>query len=80
MLFYPTRLIQQSPPTLKILISFLFAMMYSASMRIEKGRVIQKMGLSIEVSGNNKIYTYKNILEPLIGYTRKIESQNMHAC
>lgn len=43
----------------------------------KKGRVIQKMGLSIEVSGNNRIYTYKNILEPLIGYTRKIESQNI---
>ena len=43
----------------------------------KKGRVIQKMGLSIEVSGNNRIYTYKNILEPLIGYTRKVESQNI---
>lgn len=43
----------------------------------KRGRVIQKMGLSIEVSGNNRIYTYKNILEPLIGYTRKVESQNI---
>lgn len=43
----------------------------------KKGRVIQKMGLSIEVSGNNRIYTYKNILEPLIGYTHKVESQNI---
>lgn len=32
----------------------------------KKGRVIQKMGLSIEVSGNNRNYVYKNILEPLI--------------
>lgn len=43
----------------------------------KRGRVIQKMGLSIEVSGNNRIYTYKNILEPLIGYTRKLESGNI---
>lgn len=43
----------------------------------KKGRVIQKMGLSIEVSGNNRNYVYKNILEPLIGYTRKVESQNI---
>ncbi len=43
----------------------------------KKGRIIQKMGLSIEVSGNNRIYTYKNMLEPLIGYTRKVENQNI---
>ena len=43
----------------------------------KRGRVIQKMGLSIEVSGNNRNYVYKNILEPLIGYTRKFESQNI---
>lgn len=43
----------------------------------QKGRIIQKMGLSIEVSGNNRIYAYKNILEPLIGYTRKVESSNI---
>lgn len=43
----------------------------------KRGRIIQKMGLSIEVSGNNRIYNYKNILEPLIGYTRKVESDKI---
>ena len=43
----------------------------------KRGRIIQKMGLSIQVSGNNRNYVYKNILEPLIGYTRKVESQNI---
>lgn len=43
----------------------------------KKGRIIQKMGLAIEVSGNNRNYVYKNMLEPLIGYTRKIEHQNI---
>ena len=43
----------------------------------KRGRIIQKMGLSIEVSGNNRIYAYQNILEPLIGYTRKTEHHNI---
>lgn len=43
----------------------------------KKGRIVQKMGLSVEVSGNNRIYAYKNILEPLIGYARKLEHQNL---
>lgn len=43
----------------------------------KRGRVVQKMGLSVEVSGNNRIYAYKNMLEPLIGYTRKVELDNI---
>lgn len=38
-----------------------------------KGIVIPKQGLSIEVSGNNRAYPYKSLLEPLIGYVRKGE-------
>lgn len=39
----------------------------------KKGRVVQKMGIGIEVSGVSRIYTYGNILEPVIGYTKKVE-------
>lgn len=37
------------------------------------GVVVPKQGLSIEVSGNNRAYPYKALLEPLIGYVRKGE-------
>lgn len=38
------------------------------------GKIIQKMGIDIEVSGISRIYAYGDILEPIIGYTKKIES------
>ena len=42
-----------------------------------KGVVIPKQGLSIEVSGNNRAYPYKSLLEPLIGYVKKGESSGI---
>lgn len=38
------------------------------------GKIIQKMGLDIEVSGVSRNYIFNNILEPVIGYVRKINS------
>ncbi|PAF47240.1 penicillin-binding protein [Helicobacter sp. 12S02232-10] len=40
----------------------------------KNGRVVQKMGIGIEVSGVSRIYAYGTILEPVIGYTKKIET------
>ena len=39
----------------------------------ERGNVIGKMGLSVEVSGVSREYPYNDMLEPFIGYVRKIE-------
>ena len=39
----------------------------------EKGRVIGKMGLSVEVSGVSREYPYNDMLEPFIGYVTKSE-------
>lgn len=39
----------------------------------KSGKIIQKMGLDIEVSGVSRIYTYGNSLEPVVGYTKKVE-------
>ncbi|PAF41184.1 penicillin-binding protein 2 [Helicobacter sp. 11S03491-1] len=39
----------------------------------KSGRIIQKMGIDIEVSGISRVYTYGDILEPVIGYTKKVE-------
>lgn len=43
----------------------------------EQGRIIQKMGISIEMSGYNRQHPYKDILEPLLGYTQKIEKDKI---
>lgn len=43
----------------------------------KNGVVIPKQGLSIEVSGNNRNYRYKNLLEPLVGYVGKEESEGI---
>ncbi|RDU63514.1 penicillin-binding protein 2 [Helicobacter sp. MIT 14-3879] len=40
----------------------------------ENGRVIPKSGLSIEISGESRDYLYKDILEPILGYTNKLET------
>lgn len=37
----------------------------------EHGRLIQKMGLNIEVSGVSREYPYGKLLTPIIGYTQK---------
>lgn len=43
----------------------------------EDGRVYQKMGLSIEVSGYSRKYPYETIMEPIIGYTKKINQEKI---
>ncbi|PAF52375.1 penicillin-binding protein 2 [Helicobacter sp. 13S00477-4] len=40
----------------------------------KNGRIVQKMGISIEVSGVSRIYNYGDMLEPVIGYTKKVEN------
>lgn len=37
------------------------------------GKLVQKMGLSIEVSGVDREYPYADLLEPIVGYTKKEE-------
>lgn len=43
----------------------------------ENGKVYQKMGISIEVSGYSRQYPYEMIMEPLIGYTQKIHQEKI---
>lgn len=43
----------------------------------EYGRVIQKMGIDIEVSGYSRKYPYGDIMEPLLGYTQKTQNRKM---
>lgn len=43
----------------------------------ENGKVYQKMGISIEVSGYSRQYPYGIMLEPLIGYTKKIHQEKI---
>ncbi|WP_305862788.1 peptidoglycan D,D-transpeptidase FtsI family protein [Helicobacter cholecystus] len=43
----------------------------------ENAKVYQKMGISIEVSGYSRQYPYGTIMEPLIGYTRKIHQEKI---
>ncbi|RDU73588.1 penicillin-binding protein 2 [Helicobacter anseris] len=38
------------------------------------GRFFQKMGLSVEVSGVSRVYSYNDSLEPVLGYVQKRES------
>lgn len=38
------------------------------------GRVMPKSGLSIEMSGESRDYLYRDLLEPIIGYTNKLET------
>ncbi|WP_317372204.1 penicillin-binding protein 2 [Helicobacter canis] len=37
----------------------------------DNGKLVQKIGLSIEVSGIDREYPYADLLEPIVGYTRK---------
>lgn len=43
----------------------------------ENGRVIQKMGIDVEVSGYRRKYPYGDIMEPILGYTQKIHNQKI---
>lgn len=43
----------------------------------DNGRVMPKSGLNIEMSGESRDYLYKDILEPIIGYTNKLESNGL---
>lgn len=43
----------------------------------ENGRVYQKMGVAVEMSGYSRKYPYGDIMEPLLGYTRKLENQKI---
>ena len=41
------------------------------------GRIIPKMGLNIEISGDSRNYMYETSMEPILGYTNKIEKDNV---
>ncbi|MCE3040243.1 peptidoglycan D,D-transpeptidase FtsI family protein [Helicobacter anatolicus] len=41
------------------------------------GRIVQKMGIDVEVSGINRSYAYVDVLEPILGYTQKREYKGM---
>ena len=43
----------------------------------ENGKVYQKMGISIEVSGYSRQYPYEMMMEPLVGYTQKIHQEKI---
>lgn len=43
----------------------------------ENGRIYPKSGLSIEISGESRDYLYKDIIEPILGYTNKLESDGI---
>lgn len=43
----------------------------------EYGRVIQKMGIDIEISGYSRRYPYGDSMEPLLGYTQKIQTHKI---
>lgn len=43
----------------------------------ENGRVYQKMGISVEMSGYSRKYPYGDMMEPLLGYTQKLENQKI---
>lgn len=43
----------------------------------DNGRIMPKSGLNIEISGESRDYLYKDILEPVIGYTNKLEDNGL---
>lgn len=43
----------------------------------DNGRIYPKSGLSIEISGESREYLYKDIIEPILGYTNKLESDGI---
>ena len=43
----------------------------------DSGKLVQKIGLSIEVSGVDREYPYADLLEPIVGYTRKEQESGL---
>lgn len=43
----------------------------------ENGKVYQKMGISVELSGYSRKYPYGDMMEPLLGYSQKLENQKI---
>lgn len=43
----------------------------------EYGRVVQKMGIDVQISGYRRKYPYGDIMEPILGYTQKIQNQEI---
>lgn len=43
----------------------------------EYGRVVQKMGIDIEMSGYSRQYPYGEAMEPILGYTQKIQNEKI---
>ena len=41
------------------------------------GKIYPKSGLDIEISGESREYLYKDIIEPILGYTNKLESDGI---
>lgn len=41
------------------------------------GKIIQKMGIDVSVSGINRNYAYGDVLEPILGYVQKRETRRM---
>lgn len=40
----------------------------------ENGKIIPKSGLSVDISGESRDYLYKDLTEPILGYTNKLET------
>lgn len=40
----------------------------------DNGRIYPKSGLSIEISGESREYLYNDLIEPILGYTNKLET------
>lgn len=43
----------------------------------DNGRIYPKSGLSIEISGESREYLYRDLSEPILGYTNKLESDGI---
>ncbi len=43
----------------------------------KNGKTHQKIGLIIEISGINRLYPYKDAIEPILGYTQKFENKKL---
>ena len=41
------------------------------------GKIYPKSGLDIEISGESREYLYKDIIEPILGYTNKVEGDGI---
>ncbi|VDH01863.1 penicillin-binding protein [Helicobacter pametensis] len=43
----------------------------------EYGRVVQKMGIDVQISGYRRKYLYGDAMEPILGYTQKIQNREI---